>query len=87
MPRFWLTDAQWAKMEPFCLVKPSDPGRTGSDGRCFWHHSLAVGEVKRTAEDVAQRRVVLDQPPDVALDAHQESAELAQPVARALELA
>ena len=35
MPRFCLTDAQWAKMEPFCLVKPSDPGRTGSDGRLF----------------------------------------------------
>jgi transposase len=35
MPRFCLTDAQWAKMEPFCLGKPSDPGRTGSDGRLF----------------------------------------------------
>jgi transposase len=22
-------------MEPFCLGKPSDPGRTGSDGRLF----------------------------------------------------
>ena len=35
MPRFCLTDAQWVKMEPFCLGKPSDPGRTGSDGRLF----------------------------------------------------
>ena len=35
MPRFCLTDAQWAKMEPFCLGKPTDPGRTGSDGRLF----------------------------------------------------
>ena len=35
MPQFCLTDAQWAKMEPFCLGKPSDPGRTGSDGRLF----------------------------------------------------
>ncbi len=35
MPRFCLTDAQWAKMEPFCLGKPCDPGRTGSDGRLF----------------------------------------------------
>ena len=25
MPRFCLTDAQWAKMEPFCLGKPTDP--------------------------------------------------------------
>jgi transposase len=30
-----LTDAQWAKMEPHCLGKKSDPGRTGGDGRLF----------------------------------------------------
>jgi len=30
-----LTDAQWAKMEPHCLGKPSDPGRSGSDNRRF----------------------------------------------------
>jgi transposase len=35
MLRLCLTDAQWAKMEPECLGKPSDPGRTGSDGRMF----------------------------------------------------
>jgi transposase len=35
MDRFILTDAQWAKMEPLCLGKPTDPGRTGSDGRMF----------------------------------------------------
>ena len=29
MHRFVLTDAQWAKMEPLCLGKPTDPGRTG----------------------------------------------------------
>jgi ABC-type Fe3+ transport system substrate-binding protein len=28
MDRFVLTDAQWAKMEPLCLGKPSDPGRS-----------------------------------------------------------
>ena len=28
-----MTDAQWAKMEPFCLGKLSDPGRTGGNGR------------------------------------------------------
>src|ERR1700724_2619331 len=33
MDRFVLTDAQWAKMEPHCLGKPSDPGRSGSDNR------------------------------------------------------
>jgi transposase len=35
MDRFILTDAQWTKMQPFCLGKPSDPGRTGGNGRLF----------------------------------------------------
>lgn len=35
MIRTVLTDAQWEKMEPLCLGKPSDPGRTGSDNRMF----------------------------------------------------
>jgi transposase len=33
MERFILTDAQWAKMEPRCLGKPGDPGRSGKDNR------------------------------------------------------
>ena len=35
MDRFCLTDEQWSKMEPFCLGKPGDPGRTGGDNRLF----------------------------------------------------
>src|SRR6202046_2267655 len=35
MERFVLTDAQWAKMEPHCLGKPTDPGRSGKDNRLF----------------------------------------------------
>jgi len=35
MERFILTDAQWAKMEPHCLGKPTDPGRSGRDNRLF----------------------------------------------------
>ncbi len=35
MDRLCITDHQWAKMEPLCLGKPSDPGRTGSDNRLF----------------------------------------------------
>src|SRR5260221_3725242 len=35
MHRFVLTDAQWAKMEPLCLGKPTDPGRTGGNNRLF----------------------------------------------------
>ena len=35
MDRMSLTDAQWAKMQPHCLGKVTDPGRTGGDGRLF----------------------------------------------------
>jgi transposase len=35
MDRFCLTDAQWAKMQPHCLGKPGDPGRTGGNNRLF----------------------------------------------------
>ena len=35
MNRVVLTDAQWAKMEPLCLGKPGDPGRSGKDNRLF----------------------------------------------------
>lgn len=32
---FVLRDDQWAKMEPHCLGKPSDPSRSGGDNRLF----------------------------------------------------
>ena len=35
MVRFVLTDAQWAKMDPHCLGKPTDPGRSGKNNRLF----------------------------------------------------
>jgi transposase len=35
MDRLCLTDAQWAKMEPHCLGKVTDPGRSGRDNRLF----------------------------------------------------
>ncbi len=35
MGRFSLPDAQWEKMGPFGLGKPTDPGRTGGDARLF----------------------------------------------------
>ena len=35
MVRMVLTDAQWAKIEPHCLGKKSDPGRSGDDNRLF----------------------------------------------------
>jgi len=33
--RFVITDRQWVLMEPHCLGKETDPGRTGGDGRLF----------------------------------------------------
>ena len=30
-----LTDAQWSKMEPQCLGRAGDPGRSGKDNRLF----------------------------------------------------
>jgi transposase len=35
MDRLVLTDAQWAKIEPHCLGKPTDPGRSGRNNRLF----------------------------------------------------
>jgi transposase len=42
MERFVLTDAQWAKMEPFCLGKVGDPGRSGADNRRFVEAGLWI---------------------------------------------
>ena len=33
--RFVLSDRQWSLIEPHCLGKKTDPGRTGGDGRLF----------------------------------------------------
>lgn len=35
MPRLVLTDAQWVAMEPHCLGKAGDRGRSGTDNRLF----------------------------------------------------
>ncbi|MDQ0839096.1 hypothetical protein QFZ54_002880 [Sphingomonas faeni] len=35
MDRNVLTDAQWAGMEPHCLGKPADPGRSGRNNWLF----------------------------------------------------
>lgn len=42
MERFVLTDAQWAKMEPHCLGKATDPGRSGRDNRLFMEAVLWI---------------------------------------------
>ena len=40
--RFVLTDRQWSLMEPHCLGKKTDPGRTGGDGRLFMEAVLWI---------------------------------------------
>ena len=42
MDRYILTDAQWAKMEPFCLGKVTDRGRSGKDNRLFLKQSYGL---------------------------------------------
>lgn len=42
MTRMILTDAQWARMEPHCLGRPGDPGRTGGDARLFVEAVLRI---------------------------------------------
>ena len=42
MERFVLTHGQWAKMEPHCLGKPTDPGRSGRNDRLFMEAVLWI---------------------------------------------
>jgi transposase len=42
MDRLILSDAQWATMEPLCLGKPSDPGRSGKNNRLFVEAVLRI---------------------------------------------
>jgi len=51
MERFVLTDAQWAKMEPHCLGKLTDPGRSGSDNRRFVEAVLWIARTGRPWRD------------------------------------
>ena len=52
MIRMVLTDAQWAKMEPHCLGKASDPGRTGGDGRLFMEAVLWIARTDAPWRDL-----------------------------------
>uniref|UniRef100_UPI0038CFC14D transposase n=2 Tax=Acetobacteraceae TaxID=433 RepID=UPI0038CFC14D len=42
MERFVLTDSQWALIEPHCLDKLSDPGRSGRNNRLFMEAVLWI---------------------------------------------
>ncbi|HEX7854708.1 MAG TPA: transposase [Sphingobium sp.] len=37
-----MADAQWAKVDPHCLGKPSDPGRSGGDNQPFIEAVLRI---------------------------------------------
>ena len=52
--RWVLTDAQWAKMEPHCLGKPSDPGRSGANNRRFVEAVLWIARTGSPWRDLPQ---------------------------------
>jgi len=62
MTRLVLTDAQWSLMEPHCLGKVSDPGRTGGDGRLFLEAVLWIARTgapwRDLPEDFGNRNTV-----------------------------
>jgi transposase len=55
MDRSILTASQWAKMEPHCLGKPTDPGRTGSDNRMFVEGVLWIARTGSPWRDLPKR--------------------------------
>jgi len=50
--RFVITDAQWAKMEPHCPGKKTDPGRTGEDTRLFMEAVLWIARTDSPWRDL-----------------------------------
>src|SRR5208283_1007325 len=52
MERFVLTDAQWARMEPHCLGKRTDPGRSGGDNRRFLEAVLWIARTGNPWRDL-----------------------------------
>ena len=50
--RFVITDRMWALMEPHCLGKQRDPGRTGSNGRLFMEAVLWIARTNSPWRDL-----------------------------------
>ncbi len=55
MDRDILTDARWAKMEPYCLGKRTDPGRSGRDNRLFMEAVLWIVRTGSPWRDLPER--------------------------------
>jgi len=53
--RHVITDRMWPLMEPHCLGKPTDPGRTGSDAREFMEAVLWVARTGSPWRDLSER--------------------------------
>ena len=54
MTRVVLTDAQWARIEPHCLGKATDPGRTGGDARLFFEAVLWIARTGSLWRDLPE---------------------------------
>jgi transposase len=54
MTRFVLTDAQWERIEPHCLGKATDPGRTGGDARRFLEAVLWIARTGAPWRDLPE---------------------------------
>ena len=54
MTRFVLTDAQWSRIEPHCLGKATDPGRTGGDARRFFEAVLWIARTGSPWRDLPE---------------------------------
>ncbi len=50
--RFVITDQMWSQMEPHCLGKKSDPGRTGGDARLFLEAVLWIARTDSPWRDL-----------------------------------
>lgn len=55
MDRDVLTDAQWARIEPHCLGKRTDPGRSGRHNRLFMEAVLWIARTGSPWRDLPER--------------------------------